>query len=169
MAARGANVCRVHGGSAPQVKRAAQRRLQQAADALTARLLGFALDQGVPDAIALQAVRDALDRAGLSPKTAVEIEVGPKPYMTILERLEGGSRAEWRRSQHITDDSDQHQPALAQAPIALPAPLDAEIVDDDEALSEPWPDQQYDDHPMDTRWQRMARRRRQGGRNRPSR
>jgi len=27
MAARGANVCRVHGGSAPQVKAAAKRRL----------------------------------------------------------------------------------------------------------------------------------------------
>ncbi len=72
MAARGANVCRVHGGSAPQVNAAAQRRLQQAADALTARLLGFAIDQGAPDAVALQAVRDALDRAGLNPKTAVE-------------------------------------------------------------------------------------------------
>ena len=44
------------GGSAPQVKAAAQRRLQQAADARTARRLGFALNEGMPDAIALQAV-----------------------------------------------------------------------------------------------------------------
>src|SRR5438067_789094 len=74
MAARGANVCRVHGGSAPQVKAAAQRRLHQAADVLTARLLGFALDQGVPDAIALQAVKDALDRAGLKPGMEVDVK-----------------------------------------------------------------------------------------------
>ncbi|BBX53146.1 hypothetical protein GCM10009645_54040 [Mycolicibacterium poriferae] len=44
MAARGANVCRVHGGAAPQVKAAARRRLDRAADVLVQRLLGMALD-----------------------------------------------------------------------------------------------------------------------------
>jgi hypothetical protein len=139
MAARGANVCRVHGGSAPQVKAAAQRRLQNAADALTARLLGFALDQGVPDAIALQAVRDALDRAGLSPKHAVDVEVSLKPYESILEglgRIQSGSRAEHRRA--IGRAQNESQPALAESP-ALPcadsdAPIDAEIVTDGDEL-----------------------------------
>jgi hypothetical protein len=129
------------------VKAAAQRRLQQAADALTARLLGFALDQGVPDAIALQAVRDALDRAGLSPKTAVELDVALKPYEQILQnipRLQGGSRAEWRRAQGIADDSDQQPPALVAADDS---PVDAEIVDA-EPLSEPQDDQQTYAYPM---------------------
>jgi hypothetical protein len=63
MAARGANVCRVHGGSAPQVEAAARRRLDQAADVLVQRLLAFALDSDAPDNIALQTIRDALDRA----------------------------------------------------------------------------------------------------------
>jgi hypothetical protein len=44
-------------------------------------------------------VRDALDRAGLAAKNAVEVEVGPpKPYQVILEAIEAGSRAEYRRS-----------------------------------------------------------------------
>jgi hypothetical protein len=47
--ARRGNVCRLHGGAAPQVKAAAKRRLDQAADALVAKLLGFALDGDPPD------------------------------------------------------------------------------------------------------------------------
>jgi hypothetical protein len=61
----GGNVRYHHGGNAPQVKAKAQRRLQQAADSLVQRLLGFVLDGDVADPVALQAIRDALDRAGL--------------------------------------------------------------------------------------------------------
>jgi len=52
-------------------------------------------------------LRDALDRAGLAAKNAVEVEVGPpKPYEVILESIEAGSRAEYRRSIGRPDDSD---------------------------------------------------------------
>lgn len=63
--------CRVHRGSAPQVRTAAKRRLDQAADALVQKLPGFALDGEATDAVALQAIRDALDRAGLGAKQAL--------------------------------------------------------------------------------------------------
>jgi hypothetical protein len=66
---------------------AAQRRLQQAADALVERPLGFALDGDAPDAVSPVAIRDALDRAGLNPKTAIELEV--KPYEQVLEGIAG--------------------------------------------------------------------------------
>jgi hypothetical protein len=119
MAARGANVCRVHGGAAPQVKQAAQRRLQNAADVLVQRLLGFALDGEAPDAIALAAIRDALDRGGLNPKTAVEVSVAP--YEQVLADLAGVahiSRAESRAQRGIVEPEP---PALPE-PAALPAP-----------------------------------------------
>lgn len=85
MAARGATVCRVHGGSAPQVKAAAKRRIDQAAEALVQRLLGFALDGDVPDAVALAAVKDALDRAGLGAKQSLELS--PKPLAPWEEMM----------------------------------------------------------------------------------
>ena len=62
----GGNVCRAHRGAAPQTRVKAQRRLQQAAEALVQRLLSFALGGNVADPVALQAIRDALARAGLS-------------------------------------------------------------------------------------------------------
>jgi hypothetical protein len=41
---------------------------------LVQRLVGFAFDGDAPDAVALAAIRDARDRAGLNTKTAVEVE-----------------------------------------------------------------------------------------------
>jgi hypothetical protein len=49
----GGNVCYHHGGNAPQTKAKARRRLEQAADALVARLLSFALDGDTSDNVAL--------------------------------------------------------------------------------------------------------------------
>jgi hypothetical protein len=61
-------------------------------------LLRMATDDHVADSVKLAAIRDALDRAGLAARTAVEVEVGPpKPYEVLLERIEAGSRAEYRR------------------------------------------------------------------------
>ncbi|MGE2835132.1 hypothetical protein [Mycobacterium sp. SMC-4] len=137
----GGNVCRVHGGAAPQTRAKAQRRLQQAADALVQRLLQFALDGDVDDPTALRAIRDALDRAGLTAKTGVEVELVASPIQQIFERLEvGGSRAEWRRSQGIEDDSD-HPPALAElARRDDDEPIDAILVDVSDDSYRPTPD-----------------------------
>ena len=88
-AARGANVCRVHGGSAPQVKAAAKRRLAQAADVLVQRLLAFALDGDTTDNVALQAIIAALDRAGLSVRQAIEIGVDPAPWEEVMTNITG--------------------------------------------------------------------------------
>lgn len=75
----GTTVCRSHGAGAPQVKAAAQRRLQQAADAIIARMIGFALDNGVPDDIALKAVIAVADRVGFSVKTSATLEISAIP------------------------------------------------------------------------------------------
>jgi hypothetical protein len=90
----GGNVCRAHGGSAPQTRAKAQRRLQQAADVLVQRLLGLALDGDVPDAVALQAIRDALDRAGLGAKQALELSAkAPAPWEEMMMDFANTSRA----------------------------------------------------------------------------
>ena len=86
-AARGATVCKMHGGAAPQVKAAARRRLEQATDALAAKLLGIALDDGASEAVRLAAIRDALDRGGVSAKTAGSVEVGTPAYVEVFDAL----------------------------------------------------------------------------------
>ena len=60
-------MCYHHGGDAPQVKAKAQRRLQQAADALVQRLLGFALDGNVTDPVELQASATPWTARGSAP------------------------------------------------------------------------------------------------------
>ncbi len=109
----GTNVCDFHGAKAPQVKRKARQRIEEAADRMACELLKMATDANVADSVKLAAIRDALDRAGLAAKNAVEVEVGPtKPYEVILQRIEAGSRAAYRRSVGRTDDSE-YGPALA--------------------------------------------------------
>jgi hypothetical protein len=97
-ARHGTNVCDFHGAKAPQVKRKARQRIEEAADRMAAELLKMATDGNVADSVKLAAIRDALDRAGLAAKNAVEVEVAPrKPYEAIFEGIEAGSRAEYRR------------------------------------------------------------------------
>ncbi|MGO4443462.1 hypothetical protein AB4Z42_08890 [Mycobacterium sp. 2YAF39] len=132
-ARHGTNVCDFHGAKAPQVKRKARQRIEEAADRMACELLKMATDDNVADSIKLAAIRDALDRAGLAAKNAVEVEVGPpKPYEQILNGLVvigGGSRAEYRRSIGRPDDSDaDHTRPAADRLRKLPT-ADAESFD----------------------------------------
>lgn len=83
----GGTVCTHHGGSAPAVKAKARQRLQDAADRMAHELLKMAVDENVSDAVKLAAIRDALDRAGLSAKTAVSLEVGRRPFEVIFDDI----------------------------------------------------------------------------------
>ena len=102
-ASRGAQVCTTHGGSAPQVKAAARKRLDQAADVLVQRLLGFALDGQCEDNTALRAIIAALDRAGIIVPNTLDVTVGPKPWEQIFDGISGGSRAAARASSGYPD------------------------------------------------------------------
>lgn len=107
---RGATVCFRHGGAASQVKSAARARLENAADRMARELLQMA-EGAESEAVKLNAIRDALDRAGLGPKSEVTVEL--KPW----ERLMGdiGGVANISRAQHH---------ALGKAPV-----IDAELVE----------------------------------------
>ncbi len=73
-AIQGGNVCRFHGGKAPQVERAAGRRVLEA-------LVGPALvvlksivdDETLEPRVRLAAARDILDRTGYAPAKQVEV------------------------------------------------------------------------------------------------
>jgi hypothetical protein len=121
-AARGGNVCRVHGGAAPQVVAKARERLALAADRMARELLGIATG-AESEAVKLAAVKDALDRAGLAAKTAVEVEV-KAPWEDVFADVAQISRAESRARRGITDDT----PALAEAVLEV---VDAELVPED--------------------------------------
>lgn len=79
----GSNVCRMHGGAAPQVKRAAQMRILQASDKAAARLVEMMQDKTIPPAIQLAAARDLLDRAGLVGKQEIELDVRLQKFEQI--------------------------------------------------------------------------------------
>lgn len=130
-AIRGGTVCTTHGGSTRHIKRKAQERLDNAADRMARELLGIAVSAD-SEAVRLAAVRDALDRAGMNPKTAVEVSVAP--YEQVLGDLAGVahvSRAESRARRGIPEP----EPPELPEPAALPASdentiLDAEVVPD---------------------------------------
>jgi hypothetical protein len=78
----GTNVCRMHGGAAPQVRRRAQQRILEASDKAAARLVELMQDTNVPYAVQLAAARDLLDRAQLAGRQEIEMGV----TVSLLER-----------------------------------------------------------------------------------
>jgi hypothetical protein len=119
-------------------KRKARERLELAADRVAQQLLKMATDDNVSDAVKLNAIRDALDRAGVSAKTAVSFEVeARRPYEVILETIEAGSRDEYRRSVgQIVDSDSEYMPPRAGFREITSAAADHEVdvlmVEDDE-------------------------------------
>lgn len=135
-AINGGTVCATHGGRSPQVKAKARVRLEMAADRMAKELLKIAVSDDAPDNVKLAAIKDALDRAGLTSKTAVEVSVDPKPFEQLLSGIagvSGGSRAASRAARGIEDGTDSAEPDDW---------LDAEILEaqaDDEDDARPVP------------------------------
>lgn len=88
-AIKGGTVCRIHGGNLPGVKKAAQRRLAMAALPASQKLVWIALHKkGVADKDRIRALIEILDRAGVSGKTTIEVEV--KPWEKVLRSIYAG-------------------------------------------------------------------------------
>ena len=138
----GGRVCTHHGGNAPAVKAKARQRLEDAADRMARELLKMAVDENVSDAVKLAAIRDALDRAGISAKTAVSVEVGRRPFEQIFDHIYSGSRAESRARRKMPDDNELDAIETTD-PLALvnrsgEAAVDFDVVDAE--VVEPEPD-----------------------------
>ncbi|MFC9968504.1 hypothetical protein ACFVH4_30115 [Nocardia ignorata] len=69
------------------MKAKAKVRLEMQADRMVKELLGIATNADTPAAVKLAAIKDWLDRAGVSAKTAVEVEVNLKPWEQIFEKI----------------------------------------------------------------------------------
>lgn len=76
-AIKGSNVCRNHGGSAPQVKERAKLRLLEASDPAAALLVRQMNDKKLDETVRQRAALAILDRAGLS-VTSKHEHAGPK-------------------------------------------------------------------------------------------
>jgi hypothetical protein len=128
----GQRVCGHHGGKSRKSLAAARRRLMENADPAVKQLAKIAYDEKVPIETRLKATLALIDRAGLTPRAALEVEVGPSlPYQQILEHIESGSRAAYRASVG-RPDPDQAASADTARPLETDdaeAVLDAEIVD----------------------------------------
>jgi hypothetical protein len=119
---KGGTVCRSHGGAAPQVKRKAQQRLENSAERMARLLLAMAEDPAVPHAVRLAAIRDALDRAGITAAQTLEVEA---TWQTVIHDI-------------VTDAPPGTKTTLSQRyrPEDVPDPepeeiLEAELVDED--------------------------------------
>lgn len=101
-AIRGGTVCRFHGGAAPQVRRAAFVRLLMESDPAAAELIAIYKDKKNPVAIRIRAIENVLDRAGVTAKQEINVDVQISGKLSVYDQL-------------VLDSS---------------VPLDAEVVDE---------------------------------------
>lgn len=73
----GQRVCHMHGGATKASRERAKDRIMEAADPAAAHIVKLMKDSKVPPAVQLAAARDLLDRAGLTAKHGLEIELSP--------------------------------------------------------------------------------------------
>jgi hypothetical protein len=82
---KGTNRCRLHGGASPQAQAKARERILGAADIAAQRLIEFMNDKRVPWPVRLSAARDLLDRAGLSAKNELTVEV--PQWQALIDKI----------------------------------------------------------------------------------
>lgn len=114
-ALKGGNVCRMHGGAAPQVRRAAAVRILMASDLAAARLVAIMQDKTMPAVVQLAAARDLLDRAGLTSKQEIAVDF----QMSKWE--EAASRVVRVVEEYVQVDDDDDEPVSTTGLPAITA------------------------------------------------
>lgn len=127
----GANVCRTHGGAAPQVRAKAQVRILMASDLAASKLIELMSNPKVDDRVKLAAAKDLLDRANLAGTQNVQIGVAqPKTF------------EDWVGEAMVDVDPEDDDPNV----------IDAEVIEDDAPLLP----RDVDDAPVQNRFDRAA-------------
>ncbi|PWU57682.1 hypothetical protein DLJ47_01880 [Micromonospora sp. S4605] len=108
----GGKVCVMHGGSAPQVRKAAALRLLALADpAITA--LAEVVRSAPKESDRVRAATAILDRAGLGPSSKIEVEAKKweEVFTTIVDDEDDEAPA-WRRDRYADpEDHEEDDPA----------------------------------------------------------
>jgi hypothetical protein len=125
----------MHGGAAPQVRRKAQERLALASDIVVVKLLALAFDSKTPDAVKLAAMKDVLDRAQVSGKTTIEVEV--PAWQQLLDGIVATLP---------TDGEAAMRPFAEAQPSPDPLVVEAERADQERELA------RYQSEPHDEDW-----------------
>ena len=84
---RGTTVCRLHGGSAPQVQRSARLRLLELVDPALSNLADILSRKNVLDADKIRACTAILDRAGYGPNSKLTVEQKGDLRPRVLDML----------------------------------------------------------------------------------
>lgn len=130
---KGAAVCRAHGGAAPQVQRKAQERIAHASDIAVLQILALMQAPDTPAPVKLAAARDLLDRANVTGKTTIEVDLPWKELLSgIVATVEPGAPL--------------REFAEAQPPVD-PLVIEAERVNAEAELARYTPDDSDYEHP----------------------
>ncbi|MEV8265642.1 HGGxSTG domain-containing protein [Microbacterium sp. NPDC077057] len=108
-AIKGATVCRMHGGSAPQVRRAAQVRILMASDLAAKKMVELMSNPKVDDRVKLAAAKDLLDRANLAGTQNIEVGVTKRTFEdfvgdALVDAAEDDDSNVW--DAEVIDDDD---------------------------------------------------------------
>lgn len=129
----GGTVCRMHGGSAPAVRAAANRRLLAMVLPALARLDAIVRKPETSDADRIRAIVEVLNRTGFSGKTEIELTVAP--WQAIIEDIVMDVPDGWESPTPAFErDEDFKEPAIESGEI-----VDAEIIDEPVAAPAPAP------------------------------
>ncbi len=118
----GSVVCRMHGGSAPQVLRKSQERIVMAQDDAATLLTRWMQDPAVPFAERRKCAEALLNRGGNAPGQRLQIGIDAPPWLAIIDG--------------IVSETDDHELPRYSAIISEGLPDEADIVDAELVMNE---------------------------------